>query len=75
MLLEEIKRKLKVDSLNELCRITTTKSGDQRNKPVIIQKGMYGNSIAIFGRTRNLPFGSLGKEQKKKLGKQIIGLI
>ena len=72
---QEYVKLLKVDPLNELCRITTTKSGDQRNKPVIIQKGMYGNSIAIFGRTRNLPFGSLGKEQKKKLGKQIIGLI
>jgi hypothetical protein len=66
---------LKVGPLNELCRITTTKSGEQRSKPVVIQKGMYGRSLAVFGRTWNLPFGSLGKEQKIKLGKQIINLI
>ena len=63
---------LKIGSLDELCRITTTKSGEQRKKPVIIKKGMYGHSLAIFGRTWSLPFGSLGKEQKMKLGKQIL---
>lgn len=72
---KEYVKLLKVDPLNELCRITTTKSGEQRNRPVIIQKSMYGNSLAVFGRTRNIPFGSLGKEQKIELGKQIIGLI
>ena len=72
---QEYVKLLKIDSLNELCRITTMKSGEKRNKPVIIQKGMYGRSLAVFGRTRNYPFGSLGKEQKMKLGKQIIGLI
>lgn len=65
---------LKVDPLTELCRFTTTKSGEQRKKPVIIQKGMYGKSLAVFGRTRNVPFGSLGKEQKKELGEQIINI-
>lgn len=63
---------LKMGPLDELCRITATKSGEQRKKPVIIQKGMYGKSLAVFGRTRNVPFGSLGKEQKEELGKQII---
>ena len=63
---------LEIGPLDDLCSITATKSGEQRKKPIIIQKGMYGKSLAVFGRTRNVPFGSLGKEQKKELGELII---
>lgn len=63
---------LNMGFLYDLCRYTTTKNGQKRKSPVIIQKGMYGKSLAVFGRTRNVPFGSLGKDQKNKLGKNII---
>lgn len=72
---QEYIKMLQISGLDELCRFTTTKHGELRKRPVIIQKSMYGNSLAVFGRTRNIPFGSLGKEQKMELGKQIIGLI
>lgn len=63
---------LNMGLLYDLCRFTTTKNGQKRKSPVIIQKGTYGKSLAVFGRTRNVPFGSLGKEQKIELGKKII---
>lgn len=33
------------------------------------------NASAIFGKTWNIPFGSLGKEQKKELGKKSKSFI
>jgi hypothetical protein len=72
---KEYVKLLQVDPMDELCRITTTKSGVLRKKPVIIQKSKYGKALAVFGQTRNIPFGSVGKEQKIELGKQIIGII
>lgn len=56
------------NSITELTRFDEDKRGNKRKKPVIIRKGKYGNAIAIFGRTWNLPFGALGAEQKKELG-------
>jgi len=63
--------KLSID-LTQLCKFVTTKNGEKRKRPIIVNKGIYGNSLAVFGRTRNLPFGSLGKEQKKDLGVKIL---
>lgn len=68
---QEYVKMLNIGSLKEFCRFTTTKNGEQRETPFIIKKGKYGGSLAVFGRTRNTPFGSLGKEQKKELGKNI----
>ena len=63
---------LNIGPFDDLCSFPTTKDGQIRKKPVIIQKGMYGKSLAVFGRTWSIPFGSLGKEQKKELGNKII---
>lgn len=69
---QEYVKMLNIGPLDDLCVFSTTKDGQMRKKPVIIQKSLYGKSLAVFGRTRNVPFGSLGKEQKIKLGEQII---
>lgn len=68
----------KLDLENELrdfVKITTTKNGEQRKQAVVIQKGVYGQSLAIFGRTWNVPFGALGEDQKKDLGQKIKKLL
>lgn len=65
---------LEIGVFNDLCSFPTTKDGRMRKKPVIIQESIFKNSLAVFGRTRNIPFGSLGKDQKKELGKNIIDL-
>lgn len=65
---------LNMGHLNDLCVFPTTKDGQMRKKPVIIQKGMLGKSLAVFGRTWGVPFGSLGKGQKNELGKGILNL-
>lgn len=67
----EYVKNLLIGGISELCQISTTKDGKQRKSPIIIRKGTYGKAIAVFGKTRNVPFGSLGKEQKKELGKII----
>jgi hypothetical protein len=67
----EYVKNLLIGGISELCQISTTKDGIQRKSPIIIRKGTYGKAIAVFGKTRNVPFGSLGKEQKKELGKII----
>lgn len=62
----------------ELCqfdKITTTENGKRRKQDVYIKQGVYGESLAIFGRTWNVPFGALGKNQKKDLGRKIKKLI
>lgn len=67
----EYVKRLYVSGIGELCQISTTKDGKQRKSPIIIKKGTYEKAIAVFGKTRNVPFGSLGKEQKEELGKII----
>jgi hypothetical protein len=73
---EEYIKKLKLENeLSDFIKITTTKNGEQRKQAVVIQKGVYGQSLAIFGRTWNVPFGALGEDQKKKLGQDIKTLF
>ena len=69
----EYVKRLLIGGICNLCQISTTKDGKQRKSPIIIKKGTYGRALAVFGKTRNVPFGSLGKEQKKELGKIIQG--
>ncbi len=67
----EYVKELLINDVTELCQIPTKKDGQLRKSPIIIKKGTYGKAIAVFGRTRNVPFGSLGKKQKEELGKKI----
>ena len=54
-----------------MTKFDVTGKGKQRKKPVIIHTGIYRDSMAIFGKTWNLPFGALGTEQKNELGRMI----
>lgn len=56
---------------HEFHRISKTKTGEDR-KPRIIEKGLFGNSLCIFGTTVNTPFGDISKDQKNELGQLIL---
>lgn len=62
---------LNIENLKEMTKFDVTGKGKQRKKPVIIHTGIYRDSMAIFGKTWNLPFGALGTEQKNELGRMI----
>ena len=55
-----------------LCSFDKTEKGVSRKRPVEITMGEYNNTLAVFGRTWNLPYGALGKEQKEELGRKIL---
>ena len=57
---------------NALCSFDKTEKGVLRKHPVEITMGEYNNTLAVFGRTWNLPYGALGKEQKEELGRKIL---
>lgn len=68
----------KLDLENEpsvFVTISNDKKGARRKRPVVINKGVYGKLLAIFGRTWNVPFGALGEDQKKELGQDIKKLF
>lgn len=59
-------------NLEEFCCFTKTKDGKNRKLPVQIKYTTRNGSLLIFGRTRNVPLGSLGMEQKYDLGEKIL---
>ena len=69
---EEYIKKLDLENERSVfVTISNDKKGVPRKKSVVIEKGVYGRSLAIFGRTWNVPFGALGEDQKKDLGQKI----
>lgn len=69
---EEYIKKLDLENERSVfITISNDKKGAPRKKSVVIEKGVYGRSLAIFGRTWNIPFGALGEDQKKDLGQKI----
>ena len=69
---EEYIKKLDLENERSVfVTISNDKKGVPRKKSVVIEKGVYGRSLAIFGLTWNVPFGALGEDQKKDLGQKI----
>ena len=69
---EEYIKKLDLENERSVfVTISNDKKGVPRKKSVVIEKGVYGRSLAIFGRTWNVPFGALGEDQKKEIRKKI----
>ena len=68
----EILKKVGIRPSADLCEFPLTKDGQNRSKPEIIKRGIYDNSLTIFGTTVNNPYGLLGKVQKNELGVEII---
>lgn len=65
-------KKLCITQLSDLYKIVYDKNGNNRNSPIEIKQGKYQKAMIVLGRTWNIPFGSIGKDQKIKLGEQII---
>ena len=65
-------QKLGINKISTLYRFVHDKNGNNRNSPIEIKQGKYKKAMVVLGQTRNIPFGSIGKDQKIKLGEQII---
>ncbi len=65
-------QKLGINKISTLYRFIHDKNGNIRNSPIEIMQGNYKKAMVVLGQTRNIPFGSIGKDQKIKLGEQII---
>ncbi len=64
--------KLPITDISDLCDITKTQNGTKRKRPVVIRKGYYNGALVILGETRNTPFGSVCKDEQKRIGELIL---
>lgn len=66
---------LGINHPNILFTFNNDKNGNHRKSPVVIKTSSYNKAISVFGKTRNIPYGALGKKQKEELGNIILALL